>query len=85
MNKEKNITVFFTTHYMDEADRVADEIAIIDQGKIIAYGAPDTLKELTHSESLEDAFILLTGYEIRPEAASAFDRMRTFRKVWGRR
>ncbi|MGP8282899.1 MAG: ABC transporter ATP-binding protein [Desulfomonilaceae bacterium] len=85
LNSDKNITVFFTTHYMEEADRVADEIAIIDQGKIVAHGAPNTLKELTHSESLEDAFILLTGYAIRAEEASTSDRMRTLGKVWGRR
>ncbi len=85
LNKDKNITVFFTTHYMEEADRVADEIAIIDQGKIVANGVPGALKELTHSESLEDAFILLTGYAIRAEEASTSDRMRTLGKVWGRR
>ncbi|MGC8602820.1 MAG: ABC transporter ATP-binding protein [Desulfomonilaceae bacterium] len=85
LNKEKNITVFFTTHYMEEADRVADQIAIIDQGKIIARGKPDDLKDLTHSSSLEDAFIALTGYAIRAETASSFDRMRTLGKVWGRR
>ncbi len=85
LNKEKNVTIFFTTHYMEEADRVADEIAIIDQGKIIARGTPNSLKELTNSGSLEDAFIVLTGYAIRAEEASASDRMRTFGKAWGRR
>ncbi|MGC8658759.1 MAG: ABC transporter ATP-binding protein [Desulfomonilaceae bacterium] len=85
LNSEKNITVFFTTHYMEEADRVANEIAIMDQGKIIAQGAPSDLKDLTQTRSLEDAFITLTGYAIRPEEASAFDRMRTIGKIWGRR
>ena len=37
--REEGMTVFFTTHYMDEADRVADQIAVIDHGKIVA-GAP---------------------------------------------
>ena len=36
LSQEHHITVFFTTHYMDEADRVADEIAVIDKGKIVA-------------------------------------------------
>lgn len=38
------ITVFLTTHYMDEADKLADRIAIIDQGRIMTIGTPDALK-----------------------------------------
>ena len=40
-NREEAVTVFLTTHYMDEAERVADRIAIIDHGKIIAAGTLD--------------------------------------------
>ena len=43
--EELGITVLFTTHYMDEADKLADRIAIIDQGKIITLGTPQELKE----------------------------------------
>ena len=82
--REQQMTVFFTTHYMDEADRVADEIAVIDRGKIVARGTPASLKENTKSTSLEEAFIALTGHAIREEEASAQDRMRAFGKVWGR-
>jgi ABC-2 type transport system ATP-binding protein len=85
LSKEQNITVFFTTHYMDEADRVADEIAIIDHGKIIAQGSPTALKEKTQKQTLEDAFISLTGNAIREEEVSNADRMRSMRKVWGGR
>jgi len=85
LSTEQNITVFFTTHYMDEADRVADEIAIVDHGKIIAQGTPGALKEKTQKQTLEDAFIALTGNAIREEEASNADRMRTMRKVWGGR
>jgi ABC-2 type transport system ATP-binding protein len=84
LNREQNITIFFTTHYMEEAERVADELAIIDQGKIITQGTPEELKEKTQTQSLEDAFIALTGYAIRDEEASSTDRMRTIGKVWGR-
>jgi ABC-2 type transport system ATP-binding protein len=42
--KTMSVTIFLTTHYMDEADRLADRIAIIDLGKIVALGAPDDLK-----------------------------------------
>ena len=85
LSKEQNVTVFFTTHYMDEADRVAGEIAVIDQGKIVAQGTPASLKEQTESSSLEDAFIALTGHGIREEEGSASDRMRRMARVWGRR
>jgi ABC-2 type transport system ATP-binding protein len=85
LSTEQNITVFFTTHYMDEADRVADQIAIIDHGKIIAQDTPAGLKEKTQKPTLEDAFIALTGNAIREEEASNADRMRSMRKVWGGR
>jgi ABC-2 type transport system ATP-binding protein len=42
---EKNITIIITTHYMDEADRLCDRLAIIDRGKIVALGPPDQLKK----------------------------------------
>ena len=82
---ERNMTVFFTTHYMDEAERVADEIAVIDRGKIVARGTPASLKESTKTATLEEAFIALTGHAIRDEEASPQDRMRTMSRVWGRR
>ncbi|MGA8378637.1 MAG: DUF4162 domain-containing protein, partial [Methanoregula sp.] len=42
---EKHITIIITTHYMDEADRLCDRLAIIDRGKIVALGSPDQLKK----------------------------------------
>ena len=67
MNKEEGITVFLTTHYMEEADKVSDRIAIIDHGKIIAQGTSEELKKQTNTDYLEDAFLALTGTEIREE------------------
>jgi ABC-2 type transport system ATP-binding protein len=81
---ERKMTVFFTTHYMDEADRVADEIAIIDRGKIVARGSPESLKKDAGTATLEEAFISLTGHAIREEEASARDRTRTMGRLWGR-
>ncbi|MBF0567118.1 MAG: ATP-binding cassette domain-containing protein [Nitrospirae bacterium] len=85
LSNEHHITVFFTTHYMEEADRVADEVAVIDRGKIIAQGTPSALKEKTQTQSLEDAFIALTGREIRDEEVTGVDRMRNMAKLWGRK
>ncbi len=42
---EKKITIIITTHYMDEADRLCDRLAIIDRGKIAVLGPPDVLKK----------------------------------------
>ncbi len=80
VNRSEGMTVFFTTHYMEEAERIADRIAIIDKGKIIASGTADDLKTQTETESLEDAFLSLTGHEIREEEANGLDRMRAMAK-----
>lgn len=79
LNKKEGITIFFTTHYMEEAEKVAQNIAIIDHGKIITQGSSKQLEKQTRTTSLEDAFLSLTGKAIREEEASATDHMR-FRK-----
>ncbi len=80
--RTEGITVFFTTHYMEEADRNAGRIAVIDHGKIVALGTSAELKAQTKTASLEDAFLALTGNVIREEASSAADHMRAARKMW---
>jgi len=84
INETESVTVFLTTHYMDEADRVAHRIAVIDHGKIVAQGSPTELKEQTSSESLEQAFLALTGSTIRDEKAGSVDQMRQIVKMWRR-
>lgn len=83
INKKEKMTVFFTTHYMDEAEKNADRIVIIDHGKIIAEGTAKELKKKTKATSLEEAFLYLTGHEIRNEEAGALDALRQRRRVWG--
>ncbi|HTS47174.1 MAG TPA: AAA family ATPase, partial [Bryobacteraceae bacterium] len=87
LNEENRVTVFLTTHYMEEADRVAQRIAIIDHGKIVAQGSPQELKTNTSSETLEQAFLALTGSTIREETVGGVDRLRQMSKMWrgGRR
>lgn len=50
MKEEHNMTIFLTTHYMDEAEQLADRIAIIDHGKIIAEGTAEGLKKLVGND-----------------------------------
>jgi len=76
LNKEKNITVFLTTHNMEEAEAVANRVGIIDHGKILIIGTPREIKEKTGAKNLEEAFLKLTGEEIRSERVDQMDRMR---------
>ena len=76
LNKTEGITVFFTTHYMEEAEKLRRRIAIIDHGKIIATGHCGRIKEKTETNSLEEAFLNLPATIIREEEASATDRLR---------
>jgi ABC-2 type transport system ATP-binding protein len=84
LNETEKTTVFLTTHYMDEADRVAHRIAIVDHGQLIAQGTSAELKERTDSDSLEGAFLALTGDSIRDESASSTDNMRQVARMWRR-
>jgi ABC-2 type transport system ATP-binding protein len=84
VNQTEGTTVFLTTHYMDEADRVAQRIAVIDHGKIVAIGTPAELKTQTDRETLEEAFLALTGTAIRDETAGSADQMRQVARAWGR-
>ena len=85
VNETEGVTVFLTTHYMDEAERVAQRIAIIDHGKIVAQGTPDELKRQTTTDSLEAAFLALTGNSIRDESANpGTEQLRQFKEMWKR-
>ena len=51
------ITIILTTHYMEEAESLADEIAIMAKGELMATGSPEELKRQTGTDRLEDAFV----------------------------
>ena len=80
LNKEENLTIFLTTHNLDEAEQTADVIAIMDKGKILKIGTLEEIKRDTNTDSLEKAFLEITGYEIRSEQADPKDEMRKFHK-----
>ncbi len=67
---------------MDEAERVAQRIAVIDHGRIVAQGTPQELKQQTGTDSLEQAFLALTGTSIRDESSNSADQMRQVARMW---
>jgi ABC-2 type transport system ATP-binding protein len=56
LNKQLGMTIFLTTQYLEEADELADRIAIIDRGQIVAEGKPDELKASLGTESINVTF-----------------------------
>jgi ABC-2 type transport system ATP-binding protein len=66
--KKNGLTVLYTTHYMEEADRVCDRVAVMDGGRIVAMDTPRNLKSAIGSPervTLEDVFLKLTGRTLR--------------------
>ena len=52
----RGVTIFLTTHYLEEADELADRVAVLDRGKVIAEGTPDELKRLIPGGSVRLEF-----------------------------
>ena len=63
---DEGLTVFLTTHYMEEADSLCNRVAIIDRGQIVALDTPENLKRIHGGDkvTLEDVFLKLTGYPL---------------------
>ncbi|MDY1591888.1 MAG: ATP-binding cassette domain-containing protein [Methanofastidiosum sp.] len=80
INKEDKITIFFTTHNMEEVENIATKIAIIDKGRILIQGSSNEIKKATKTKTLENAFLILTGYGIREESADSGPMKRRFRR-----
>ena len=70
MRKDAGLSIFMTTHYMQEAE-VCDRIAIIDHGKIVDLDTPARLKEKHGETTLEGVFLKITGKEIRHQAGES--------------
>lgn len=69
LREEHGTTVFLTTHYLDEADALADRVVVVDRGAVVADGTPGALK-LQYAGSidatLQDAFLAITGRTATP-------------------
>lgn len=81
LDKLNKATVLFTTHYMEEAEKMAERIAIMDKGKIIGEGTADELKIKTNTASLEEAFLYLTGRSIKDAEGNHLDAMRMHKRM----
>jgi len=76
LSKSEDITVFFTTHYIEEAEKIAQRVAIIDHGKILTVATPKDIMKRTKTKNLEDAFIKLTGNNLRDEDLGTADQLK---------
>ena len=82
LNKKESVTIFFTTHHMEEVENIAQRVAIIDNGKIIMTGTIAEILQKTGAKKLEEAFINLTGSEIRHEEGNiGLNQMRVNNKL----
>lgn len=73
LRDEHGTTVFLTTHYLDEADALADRLVVVDKGVVVAEGTPTALKlEYGGSidASLQDTFLAITGRSAAPADAA---------------
>jgi len=63
--REEGVTLIVTTHYMEEAQRICDRLVIMDEGRIVAEGAPPELLERYEEDTLEGVFLQITGHSLR--------------------
>jgi oleandomycin transport system ATP-binding protein len=66
LTERHGVTVLLTTQYLEEADQLAERIAVVDHGRMVATGTPQELKASTGGATLDDVFLALTGHEIEP-------------------
>ena len=78
LNTERGMTIFLTTQYLEEADRLADEVAIINKGRIAAQGAPRALKKEIGSEVVTLSF---ASSELAERASAVLEAMAPKRRV----
>ncbi|MGN0546323.1 MAG: ABC transporter ATP-binding protein, partial [Acutalibacteraceae bacterium] len=62
--KSKGLTVFLTSHFMDEVEALCDEICILKQGKVVFSGTVEQARETSGCDKFEDAYLVLSGEEI---------------------
>jgi ABC-2 type transport system ATP-binding protein len=69
----EGVTVFLTTQYLEEADRLADLVGVLDGGRLVAEGTPAELKARTGAQTMDEVFFALTGHPATPETKDEDD------------
>ena len=59
--KQKNKTILYSTHYMEEAENICDRVIMINKGVVINEGTPEKIKKETNTTNLRDAFFKMIG------------------------
>jgi len=67
---EESLTVVLTTHYMEEADRLADELLLVNRGRAVAQGTPDQLKAALHGDAVRVSLIEPDPVAVRAAVSS---------------
>jgi ABC-2 type transport system ATP-binding protein len=75
---DDGLTILLTTHYLEEADRLASQVAIVDQGRIVAEGTPDELKGQLHGDAVH---IDLADHTERGRLLSVLERVPDVREI----
>ncbi|MCI1913879.1 MAG: hypothetical protein LKJ06_12715 [Schleiferilactobacillus harbinensis] len=65
--KQQGVAILVTSHYVDEIEALADDVAIIDHGQIVAAGSTTTLAQQLGAPSLEAAYLRVTHFDERSE------------------
>lgn len=63
MSKKENVTVLLTTHYLEEVDRLADKLAIVNRGKVVVEGTPSILKETLNEDRIHILLDITMNFE----------------------
>lgn len=65
--KSRGLTIFLTSHFMDEVEALCDEICILRNGRAVFFGTVEQAKTASQCESFEDAYLMLSGEEVEKE------------------
>lgn len=62
--QDEGVTILLVSHAMEEIDRLCDRVAVVDEGRIVALSTPKGLVEQAGAQTLDEAFLILTGKEL---------------------
>jgi ABC-2 type transport system ATP-binding protein len=78
LNADEGLTILLTTHYLEEADQLASQLAIVDRGKVVVEGSPAELKASLHGEAVH---VELDGVQANGNVHAALESVAGLREV----